>query len=758
MTWYTVRPDYSRMRIRLVGDSVEERQWHRPYFYAVCEREELLGPYDYEETELKPVLMKGEKYVVTDDKVYRVYGAMPNDIPRIARELRGRGCRVGGFNVRYTVRVSFDLVDRYFRIRSLYEGGVDESFLDKLSRLRIGVFDIEVVDGRPRLVSVLEWSYGEEPRISDVLVYVLPEETDELVKEMSRHRILSGYNILGFDIPWLKRAGIRIDEGKFAAFDLLYLLNTYGNALKVGSMRSLLEVSRELREEAGILEKELRLKEEGKRILKEGSLEKMAVYNANDVVLTAKLMNIFFPFAAALSAMTLVPIEEVVRLPSGMVAEYFAFRRLELEGYMPEYRETNVSLSASRVWLEEPRTYENIVQLDVKMMYPSFVLHNYIDPTLHVGGGRFDPEAGPGLLYKIVRELAELRKVSKRLKKMDERFGHVDAGIKSVLNALAYGVYAKRSGPALMGNPWCPARIFYGTFEAQMETIRHLRNMGYRVIYSDTDSFFVSFTHRPKEEEIGELVAEANMFLSRWGLEVDLEGVWERMIIYSKKNYLLIGGGGKIVVKGSALRTKLMYGVPDCVDRTRLILLPREERRRYLEREVSECPDEMLLLRPRQQLWRLFLLDRDRVKRADKSRYMGVVTPWEEPSFGYLKKIHPGHMKVPRNSPVISLLLGGDVELEEMNPFEIVEIEMLPHGDGLLVRREGEVVYVEPRRTWYVLEKGERIMVPTMYHQLGRGYRLVGMRGELSVRRWNGDIRRIVLRYSLEELRKIGLL
>ena len=760
---YSLKADYRNGRIIVIGDTIEEKPMYKPYFYAMCRgSEDVLNLYETEEVDYTPVVLEGEKYVPSRSyRVYKVYGSTPREIPRIAEVFRRAGCRAGGFNVRYTVRMSFDILDRLLGIEPLYKGYVDEKLMDKLSDITIGVFDIEVVDGKPLMASVLDYRYGESPSVHDVLVFDLRSEADEFLGYIAkRYRVLAGYNIMGYDIPYLKRSGIGIDEYRFALFDVLMLLNTYGNALKIGSQRSLLNVAKELAQEVGITPKEIGLKESGGQALGSKDFGRIALYNANDVVLTAKLMNVFWPFAATVSAMTLIPIEEAVRLPSGMAAEYFAFHKLELEGYIPEYRETNVRLTASRVWLEEPRVYHNVVQLDVKMMYPSYVLARYIDPTLHVTGYEFDPGAGPGLLYKIVKELVGLRKVTKKLKKTDERFTHVDAGIKSILNALAYGVYAKASGPAIMGNPWCPAAIFYGTYEAQMDTIRYLRGRGYRVVYSDTDSFFISFDRKPSEKEIEELISIVNGYLSRWGLEVDLEGVWDKMIIYAKKNYILIGD--RIVVKGSALLSKMKYGVPEIINAHELITMGRDDRLRYIIEKVSSAPVEDLFVKTTQQVWRLFLLDKDRVKRSDRSRYMYVYTPWEEPAGGYLKKVHPGQYKVPWQSQLLPLgiINKGFIDLSELIPFDIIEAKVLPYANGVLLYLDDEVYYVNVLSSYYVLEgsRGE-IRVPTNYSYRVRAYRLKGLRMNIEAKPFpKKEVPRIAYYYIVSSLKEIGLL
>jgi DNA polymerase elongation subunit (family B) len=300
-------------------------------------------------------------------------------------------------------------------------------------------------------------------------------------------------------------------------------------------------------------------------------------------VLTAKLLNIFYPFVAAISSLTQIPSSEILTLPAGMIAEYFLLRFIELLGFAPEYRATMAKLEGERVWnIGEGQTFHNVVQVDVKMMYPSFVLHNYVDPSLHVGGNSFDRMAGIGVLFSAVRRLATIRELTKKLKKTNPLFEPIDKGIKAILNALAYGVQGKQSGLSIMGNPWCPSKIFYGTREAQFSAIEFLKKKGYRIVYSDTDSFFVSFDNKPGEEDVKKLLLDVNTFLSQYGLEADLEDIWDYMFIYSKKNYIL-RKGDKIVVKGSALRNLSKFYLPECINLHELLRIDdKEERKKYI--------------------------------------------------------------------------------------------------------------------------------------------------------------------------------
>jgi DNA polymerase elongation subunit (family B) len=689
------------------------------YFYVLVERGRELAVervIDGDEawieyTNLTPVIMKGGRYEPAPDyRAVKVCSRSPALVPRLASAAMSLGFRVGASNVRYIVRNTFDLNVVFFDSVPLYYG-FDPQAVENIRQVKGLVLDVEAVDGKPVLASVYVFNPLSEVRRQDVITLELPSQEGELRKMLRDYPLIAGHNILGFDLPLLKRYGIELDTLTKSVVDTSVVLSIYGQSLGVGSSRSLLDVSIMLREQAGITEEELEVKRRIKGRVERLGREEMALYNANDVVLTAKVLNVIYPFLAYMSAATQIPLSEIQTLPPGMVAEYFLLRYIELLGYAPEYRLTQAKLEGERVWsVGDGREFYNVVQVDVKMMYPSFVLHNYIDPTLHVSEGKFDRATGLGLLYSAVKRLSTVREATRKLKKSNPSFEPMDKGVKAILNALAYGVQGKQSGLSIMGNPVCPSRIFYGTREVQFKTIEYLRGRGYKVVYSDTDSFLVAFGGKPGEEQVARLLSDINTFIGKWGLQADLEGVWDYLFIYSKKNYIL-RGGDKVVVKGSALYNLDRFYLPEAINLHELLRIPdKVERQRYVKEVIGSAPLEELFVRSHQQVWRLISKDVQTLKRmADRrERYIKVLTPWAEKPVITLKKAKGGHLFVPHSSPIFKLFYtwGNTVEAEELNPFSIVEFRSLKL-DGELARIKvtyglGDIVFYEDRL--YTLE------------------------------------------------------
>ena len=786
--------DWKNKKLLLIHDIGPEEalELEPAYFYVIARprRAQILRrlfeseDVDIEEDYKIPIIYKGNRYEPDPSySVYKVLTNSPSAVPQISRLVLESGLRVAASNVRYIVRLLFDKNVEFFNTIPLYYG-FDSEAMHQVAQVTGLVFDIEVVNNKPRVVSVYQYKPFSEIRKEDVEVYLLPEDEDKLLKLFNKYNLLMGHNIIGFDIPVLRQYGLPLDTTTKSVFDTSVLLATYGNALKVGSARSLLDVATILKKDAGITDEELELKKKVHGRVDSLPLEEIIKYNVNDVVLTAKLLNIFYPFVATVAAMTSIPPSEIVSMPSGVVAEYFLLRLIELLGFVPEYRETGARLVGERVWLEaEGKTYHKVLQTDVKMMYPSFVMANYIDPTLHIGNNEFDRGAGIGILYSAVKRLAQIRALTRKLKKTNKLYEPMDAGIKSILNALAYGVQGKQSGLALMGNPWCPEKIFYGTREAQFQTIEYLRKRGYRVIYSDTDSFFIALDNCNDEnqcnETIKKVVDEINSFLAKWGLEVDVEDFWDTMYIYKKKNYIL-RKDNVVIVKGSALNNLDKYYTPEAIRLREILSIPdKKERLHYIKEVIESTPIEELLIRGHNQLWRLIGKDVMSWKRLRdrRERYMRVLTPWPEQPALILKKARIGHMLLPHSNPIFKPLIenNGRLDLESQNPFGIIELLSLKL-DGPLERLKWQfgaldlVVYLDklytlrPKSLFYLIRQGGGIRrIPTSYsgtyppHPVGI---LEGLEGEFEIREFKPPedvFRRLLYKYVVSVLREYNI-
>ncbi|RLE55435.1 MAG: hypothetical protein DRJ40_08250 [Thermoprotei archaeon] len=784
----------------------------RPYFYVIYKNKKILkeiekfsGVVEVEEVDMKPIIkVHGSRYEVKSDYgVAKVKCQLPTQVPDVARDVlalqrAGVDVRASMFNVRYLARCSWDLGLQFFDTKPLYYV-LDVSTIQNLRKLKVLILDVEAREEKPILASTYVWTPFEEIRPDDVQCYELPKQFDELEKEINRYRLLAGHNIVGFDIPILRRSGVVIPVEQIAIFDTSQTLATWGQSLAIGSARALHDVAEVLKDKVGITDEELKIKKEGKKRLNSMNLDELAKYNINDVVITAKIMIVPFSLIAVLSALTQIPMSILQNLPAGMVAEYFFTHECEVRGFVPEYRAVKWRASASRVWLEREKVlYTNVAQFDIKMMYPSFVLANFVDPTLLVKEPEatmqdigsvvedmverieFDRRSGLGILYATVLKLKKIRELTKKLKKKSPMYEPVDHSIKAVLNALAYGVQGKQASPAPLGNLACPTKIFYGTYKIQMGWIQYLRSRGWKVIYSDTDSIFVVVN---SGEDIQKLAKDIADYLSRFGLEADLEDVWNVMYIYSRKSYIL--QGKKVVLKGSPIKSLLRFRLPKVItdNFVKIVSSSYEERIKLIRELIDSADIEDLFTYPANQLYRLIGKDLQSVKREIKVRgkyYLRVFTPWEEPRSIYLKKANVHQFATPQHAPLIELLRKAPkvprINLADYEGYVVLEARCLPckrarplnkltRADMLMYGDDGNIYAITLEDILYYLSTREGRVLKVRPSETGRIYGeslvVFAVESKMKVDKLRIDediLRNCVHEYTKIKLREIGIL
>ncbi|MGE5409946.1 MAG: DNA polymerase II [Clostridiales bacterium] len=226
--------------------------------------------------------------------------------------------------------------------------------------------------------------------------------------------------------------------------------------------------------------------------------------------------------------------------------DHFYLPHIHRKGYVaPDLRNIDVSRQSPGGYVIEPKPgiYENVVVLDFKSLYPSIIRTFKIGPLSYVlakenpvttpGGYKFSKNTH--FLADFIGELMERRTEAK--KKGDR---HLSQAIKILMNSF-YGV---------MGSSGC--RFYKADLASAITTTGHwlllgskefFENIGYEVIYGDTDSLFVKL----KEEEnnnlsmVGEsLAARLNKywqkrlsedFNTESCLEIEFEKVYTRFTI-----------------------------------------------------------------------------------------------------------------------------------------------------------------------------------------------------------------------------------
>ena len=311
-----------------------------------------------------------------------------------------------GFNIKYTIRFSWDRDVRFFGVKPLYSGELSE---DIRFDIKVTVIDIETIGekvagkaleekgstgtwewegARERIyVGVLEHVVGEEPREDNYTYFILPEEADAFLKYLKGRRIILGHNIVGYDLRRiafvLGRLLYETEGGRYGSqrmavetvykllqqrlvLDNALILESHSSAFQLGAVRSLEDVARALAKEAGIPKEWIRLKARVGGRVGGLSLPELKRYNYNDVRLTAKIGNVFVPFIIAVSGLLQIPPSVVQTSFAGVLGESYMFRLFESHGILLGYMRAERVIEAPKVFIEpmlSDRSVEDIAEL-----------------------------------------------------------------------------------------------------------------------------------------------------------------------------------------------------------------------------------------------------------------------------------------------------------------------------------------------------------------------------------------------------------
>jgi len=211
----------------------------------------------------------------------------------------------------------------------------------------------------------------------------------------------------------------------------------------------------------------------------------------------------------------------------------------------------------------KPGMHENVAVLDFKSMYPNIMITYNVSPDTYVPAGEPDPEGGvntapevkhrfrkqPAGFYKtvltqLISTRDELRRKLKKLGPKSQEYRTLDArqrAVKVITNA-AYG-YTGWIGARWYVKPVAEAAAAWGR-ETIQKTIKLAEKAGLQVIYSDTDSIFVS----NESEKMERLSKEIDKTLS---LEIRPGKVYKRILFTeAKKRYCGLLPNGELDIVG----------------------------------------------------------------------------------------------------------------------------------------------------------------------------------------------------------------
>lgn len=310
----------------------------------------------------------------------------------------------------------------------------------------------------------------------------------------------------------------------------------------------------------------------------------LAKYNLQDCVLVNKIFahTHLLEFAIERSRLTGVELDRV----GGSVAAFtnLYLPQIHRAGYVaPNLQPENWLASPGGYVMDSiPNLYDSVLVLDFKSLYPSIIRSFLIDPIGLIEGlqlevGRKASQAVPGFrggqfhrtrhfLPEMIENLWAARDAAK--KNNDKAFSQA---IKIIMNSF-YGVLGS-SGCRFFDTRLASSITMRG-HEIMKQTKKLIEDKGYRVIYGDTDSTFVSLNDQFSQQQADEIGLELVNYINQWWtthlaqeyqldstLELEYETHYKKFLMPtirgqetgSKKRYAgLIGEGDseRIIFKG----------------------------------------------------------------------------------------------------------------------------------------------------------------------------------------------------------------
>lgn len=257
-----------------------------------------------------------------------------------------------------------------------------------------------------------------------------------------------------------------------------------------------------------------------------------------------------------LSKITSLPADQVLAASAGFRVENYLMKKAEEVGELiPERKEiAHESYQGAIVRAPIPGLHENVAVVDFKSMYPSLMIkHNISFDTIvengeHVPGLNFgfSKKMGflPMALVELIEERDRVRKSMREVKEGSTEYKVLDSrqrAIKIITNAV-YG-YTGWAGARWYAREVAEATTAWGRLTIT-SAINEAEKLGLSVIYSDTDSLFVSY-EKDKVDRFLEWIK------NELGLEAKIDKIFLRIIFTeAKKKYAGLTGDGKVEFVG----------------------------------------------------------------------------------------------------------------------------------------------------------------------------------------------------------------
>lgn len=413
----------------------------------------------------------------------------------------------------------------------------------------------------------IEYAKDEKELLEKFTAHYLQEDPD----------IVTGWNVINFDLMMLQQKcnlhNIDFMPGRDHQISRIFKNENSGvtncringrvvidgiNIMRANSFNfesfSLGFVASEILGEKKLIEKEGRDKIDEINHQFKYEKEKLAEYNIKDAELVKKILERtkVIDNAVEYSRLSGRTIDNL----GGSVAsfDHLYLPLLHREGYVAKDKidviKINDSLPGGFVIEPTPGIYENVLLLDFKSLYPTIIMTFMIDPLGEITAEGTDFVKGPAgpsfskkhsILPEIISELFDARSEAKKTNNEPLSYS-----IKILMNSF-YGVLGS-AGCRFFAPDLAKTITRTGQYILKKTMDRIEKDMGYEVIYGDTDSLFV-YVGSGKEKyasKIGyEIVSKINLWMKKFldkeyhavsKLELEFETHFRHLLLPSSRH------------------------------------------------------------------------------------------------------------------------------------------------------------------------------------------------------------------------------
>ncbi len=572
-----------------------------PYFYVI---KDDLKKEDLEKISIqtKNGVIKPMKVEETTKKVFgkemevfKVYAYHPQHVPKLREEIKKFGdVREADIPFAYRYLIDNDLACMdgiVVKGKERKENGLRIIDAESVRREEVPLPDPKVLAFDCEMLNEFGMPQADKDRI--IVIGVKCGDFEEIIHGDERYILLRfveiirkedpdiivGYNQDNFDWPYLKKRAEKLDVKLTIGRDGSEIKFRGGRPKIVGRLNvDLYDIAmkldvkiKTLENVAEFLGRKVEIAEiEAKDIYRKwmaGDKDSVFMYSKQDILNTYYIAEELLPMHYELSRMIRIPVDDVSRIGRGKQVDWLllseAYRLNELA---PNPIEMEESYEGAFVLEPVRGLHENVICLDFASMYPSIMISYNISPdtlTFTACDCYVAPEVGhrfkkspEGFFRRILRMLIEKRrKIKEEIKKIDRRSHEykildIRQQTLKVLTNSFYG-YTGWRGARWYCKECAEATTAWGRYLIK-KTVELAKELGFEVLYGDTDSIFVKKDNvKSIEKEIDEL---ARRISREFPIQIEVDELYDTIFFVEKKRYAGLTKDGRIVVKGLEVR------------------------------------------------------------------------------------------------------------------------------------------------------------------------------------------------------------